>query len=172
MSTVNGNGTPLVRPSDGLIQELMETAETQSGRAYRRIMKQTDWYLANADQLDKAISASLAFVDLQQAEHLSKIGLERFPKNNVFIRIQPLFSPAPARVVKRRWEPNTPGALQASAKWIREHNDEYEIGHWLAVKDGELIADAPTLKEFDELIESLGGEEILARNTIVHKVIS
>ena len=166
------NGTLLIRPSDELIKELMETAETLSGRKYRRMMKEIDWSIATADQLDKAISTSLSFTDLKRAEYLSKIGLERFPDNEVFIRIQPLFNPPPSRVSKRRWAPNTPGALKRSSEWIREHNDEYEIGYWLAVTDGELIAEAPNREEFNKVIESLGGPEILARNTIVHHVIS
>ena len=166
------NGVPLVPPSDELIEELGKTTMPHNGRAYRKLMKQIDWRLGTAEQIDAGLGVSLAFVDLERAKQLAKLGLELYPTYEPFVRVQPLFDPPSSRAIKRKWPRSTPGALETSAAWIREHNDDYELGHWLAVKNGELLADAPTLKELDEKIESLGTPSIASYNTIIHKVIS
>ncbi|MEM7531742.1 MAG: hypothetical protein AAF639_06185 [Chloroflexota bacterium] len=161
-----------IAPTDKLVDELWAVAEQRNGRAYRRLMKQLDWTVASEEQITKAIGITLGYVDSKQADYLSQIAIERFPNSQPFANVRKLFEKPTVRRIKRTWPLNTPGALKASAAWIREHNDDYEIGHWLAVKNGELIADAPTRNEFNQIIDSLGGPEILANDTIIHKVIS
>jgi hypothetical protein len=158
-------------PSDEIINQLKETAKNQNNRSYSCLMKQIDWELANAEQLDKAIGVALAYVDMKRAKQLTEIGLEHFPDNQIFIRVWRLFNPPPARVGKTKWRSSIE-ALDASMNWMEEHADEYERGHWLAVKNGDLVADAPTRHELDKIIESLGGPEILATDSIVQQVIA
>lgn len=167
---MNNNDKPKTAPSDEMINQLKEAVKNCDNRTYNRLINQTDWKLASAERLDKAIGIALAFIDIRQAKKLTEIGLAQFPKNEVFMRIWRLFNPPPARVGKPRWQ-STSEALDASVNWIQEHADEYERGHWLAVKNGKLIADAPTLKELDKVVELLGGPEILATDSIIQQVI-
>ncbi|MEM7538902.1 MAG: hypothetical protein AAF639_42490 [Chloroflexota bacterium] len=59
------NGKSFLRPTDELVKELMDTVEAQNGRKYRRLMKEVDWTLADADQLNNAMGTSVSFVDLK-----------------------------------------------------------------------------------------------------------
>ncbi len=167
---MNDNDKSKVAPSDEIISQLKDAAKNRDNRTYNRLIDQVDWKSASAEWLDKAIGITLAFMDMRQAKKLTEIGLTQFPENEVFTRVWRLFNPPPARVGKARWQ-STPEALDASMNWIQEHADEYERGHWLAVKNGNLVADAPTLKELDKVIESLGGPEILATDSIIQQVI-
>ncbi len=135
------------------------------------MIDQVDWKLASAERLDKAIGIALAFVDMRRVKQLTEIGLARFPENEVFSRVWRLFNPPPARVGKAKWR-SSAEALDNSMEWLQEHAHEYEPGHWLAVKSGQLIAEAPTLNELDEILDTLGGPEIVATDSIVHQVVA
>jgi len=71
----------------------------------------------------------------------------------------------PARVVKTAWRPPR-NWFKDSMEWIKQHIDEYEIGHWLAVRPGELVADAPTRDELDRKLT------LLREPCLIYKVIS
>ncbi|MEM7539223.1 MAG: hypothetical protein AAF639_44105 [Chloroflexota bacterium] len=167
------NGVPLIAPTDELIEELRATLETMAGRKYRRMMKEIDWYQADRMHLHKAVSTAVSFTDMKQAEYLTDIGLERFPEDNAFQRTKLLFEP-PKKMPPpvRRFPRGTPGAIHASAAWIREHNDDYELGHWLAVKNGVLIAEGATREEFDTAVKALGDPEILTTRTLPSSIVS
>ena len=168
---MNSNDKQKITPSGEIIEQLAIMADNRDSRSYRRLMDKVDWRLASSKLLDKGIDMALAFVDMRRAKTLTEIGLERFPKEEIFSRTWLLFNPRPARIVKSRGR-SSPEKLQASMDWLREHAGEYEPGYWLAVKAGQLIASAPTLKELDEIIETIGGAKILATNSIVHQVIT
>ncbi len=158
-------------PSDEMINRLKDAANNGDNRNYNRLIDQVDWKLASAKCLDKMIGIALAFVDMRRAKQLTEIGLECFPENEVFLRVWPLFNPPPARVGKAKWR-SSAEALDNSMKWVQEHAQEYKPGHWLAVKSGQLIAEAPTLNELDNILDALGGSEIVATNSIVHQVVA
>jgi|GEM_PF-2462231 len=164
------NDNPKIVPSDEIINQLRDMAKNQDYRTYSHLIDQVDWQLASAESLDKTISVTLAFVDMERTKKVTAIGLERFPENEVFTRTWRLFNPRSARVVKTKWQ-SSPESLEASMKWLQQHVREYKPGYWLAVKAGQLIANAPNREEFDRAIEKLGGAEILAVNTIVHRVL-
>lgn len=163
------NQQPQITPTDELISQLKATVEQQDNRTYRHLMNQLDWSLASADQLDQAIGVTLALGDTRRARKLTELGRERFPNEDVFARVWRLLNPPPARVVAPRWR-SSMSALDASIQWLDQHADEYEPGHWLAVKSGQLVADAPTRQELDKIIESLGGPEILAIDSVIQQV--
>ncbi|MEM7535426.1 MAG: hypothetical protein AAF639_24835 [Chloroflexota bacterium] len=170
---VKKNEIPKIVPTDELMDELWAVAQERNGRVYRRMMKQLDWTVASEEQLRKAIGITLGYVDLRQADYLSQIAIERFPDSQSFASVRKLFEKQPTlKPTKRRGPRSTPGAFKASMEWISEHNDDYEIGHWLAVNNGTLIADASTLDELDEIVDALLGKELLASDTLVYKVIS
>ncbi len=151
----------------GRLNETLNQLETVTNRRdYDWLMNKVDWQSASAEILDKAIGVALAFGDTRQAKQLTQIGLERFPQHEVFTRVWRLFNPPPARVGKPRSQSSI-ADLDASMKWIQEHAHEYKPGHWLAVKSGQLLAQAPTFNELNQILKT---RHIV--DSIVHQVIS
>ena len=159
-------------PSPEVIQSLRDSAYAFDNRGYRKLIDKIDWEKASAKSLNTGLSAAIVFTDLRRAEKISKIGLEKYPDDEVFIRIQPLFNPPKARVGKNPWTvPKPPNFLNNSMDWIDENQDNYEIGHWLAVYDGILVADAPTRRELGEILDARRAEDHMARHALIYKVI-
>jgi len=137
------------------------------GRAYRHLIGQTDWSRASAELLDRAIGLAIGFGDMKRGKELTELGLRRFPEHEKFARASLLFNPRPSKVIKTEWRPPR-NWFRDSMEWIRQHIDDYEIGHWLAVRPGELVADAPTRDELDKKL-AMSGED--GKPSLVYKVI-
>ncbi|MEM7535998.1 MAG: hypothetical protein AAF639_27705 [Chloroflexota bacterium] len=173
-TAISQNGhTPKIDPSSGVLDELSQIASTQDHRAYRRLIDKVDWDMASAEELDKGISVMLGFVDTRRSKVLAEMGLEKYPDYEVFTRIQPIFNPRPARVAKLREKTPKPRYfLKNSMEWIIENQDEYEVGHWLAVNNGVLVADSPSCHELSQMLDTMRTENNpLTDHILVHQII-
>lgn len=157
-----------IPPSPDVMDRLDAAVDKHEGQTYRYLMDQTDWHLASADVLDRAIGIALSFGDMKRGKALTELGLSRFPEHEQIARTWLLFNPRPARVIKKT-ERRPINWFTDSMKWIKQHVNEYEIGHWLAVSPGELIADAPTRDELDKKLSVLPEDR---KPYLVYKVIS
>jgi len=86
------------------------------------------------------------------ARELAVKGHQRFPEDPELARYAYVL--APPRVVNAHLPPDPSGTLDIL--WLREHVDEYG-GQWIALKDGKLVAHAPTARELKEMLPSLKG---------------
>lgn len=150
-----------------VMDRLDSAVQNRDGRTYRRLMDQADWYSAPADVLDRAIGLAIGFGDMKRGKALTELGIRRFPEHEQIARTSLLFNPRPARVVKTPRRPVN--WFRDSMEWIRQHVDEYEIGHWLAVRPGELVADASTRDGLDKKLSILPEDK---KPYLVYKVIS
>jgi hypothetical protein len=166
----DSNKTKLA-PTEELINQLRTTPYSRDGRTYRRLIDQIDWNLAAAEVLDRALSVTLSFADLRRAKQITALARQRFPENEIFARAWQLFDPPPVRWSKPRWQ-QPPDFLKHCMEWLDEHVYDYEVGHWLAMNDGQLVADAPTRQELDNLLASLKGKNPLAEHALIHQVLS
>lgn len=166
----NGRKSPplhtTLSPSPENMEQLESAVDNQDGNAYRHLMDQIDWRLASADELDRAIGFAIRAGDLKRGKILTELGLTRFPDHQQIARTALLFHPRPARVAKTTRHPS-PNWFRDSMQWIQQHVGMYEIGHWLAVSPGELVADAPTRDELEAKLDML--EE--RKPVLIYKVI-
>ncbi len=149
------------------MDQLEAAVDNQDGGVYRHLMDQIDWRLAPADVLDRAIGFAIHVGDMKRGKALTELGLTHFPEHQQIARTALLFHPRPARVAKTARHPS-PNWFRDSIKWIQQHVDRYEIGHWLAVSLGELVADAPTRNELETKLDMLGEER---KPVLIYKVI-
>ncbi|MEM7530652.1 MAG: hypothetical protein AAF639_00630 [Chloroflexota bacterium] len=173
-TTISQNGhTPKIDPSSGVLDELYQIAHTQDNRAYRRLVDQVDWDMASAEELDKGIGVMLGFADTRRSKVLAEMGLEKYPDYEVFTRIQPIFNPRPAHVAKPRGKtPKSRDFLKNSMEWIIDNGDNYEVGHWLAVNNGVLVADSPSRHELGKILKAMRAENNpLTDHVLVHQII-
>ncbi len=153
--------------SPEIMAQLDVVADKHDGRAYRHLIGQTDWSKASAELLDHAIGIAIRFGDMRRGRALTELGLRRFPGHKPFARASLLFHPRPSKVVSTPWRPPK-NWFKDSIEWIRQHIDEYEVGHWLAVRPGERVADAPTRDELDKKL-AMSGED--GKPSLIYKVI-
>ncbi|NER38268.1 MAG: hypothetical protein F6J93_30655 [Oscillatoria sp. SIO1A7] len=75
-------------------------------------------------------------------------GLEHYPDHAELQKYAYILAPPKVRVVKAGGHPE----VRANREWIEQNQAEYR-GHWVAIKNGELLA---TGKSHDEVIDLVG----------------
>jgi len=59
---------------------------------------------------------------------------------------------------------NRATSIRANNQWLTDHQDEY-VGEWVALRDGELLAHAKTIKEIDALLDGQRSSDVLFTKT-------
>lgn len=161
------NPNAKISPLPEVMAQLDTAVDKRDGRTYRALMDQTDWHSAPADVLDRAIGLAISFGDMKRGKALTELGRSRFPEHKQIARTSLLFNPRPARVIKTAWHPPR-NWFRDSMEWIKQHVNEYEIGHWLAVRPDELVADAPTRDQLDKKLSVLPEDK---KPCLIYRVI-
>lgn len=166
----NGGDAAKLSPTLDLMIDLAKTPYTQDIRTYHRLINQIDWTLADAEVLDKALDVTIAFVDMKKTKQLASIGRERFPEHEGIAGAWKLVNPPPAKIIKSI-KKTPPNWHQNVNNWLFEHYHEYQIGHWLAIGNGYLVADASTLddllKKLEQLNQNGQDEKVLIEKVIL-----
>jgi hypothetical protein len=158
-------------PTPELISELRNTAHTRNYRTYRRLIEQLDWQQASAEAINRGIGVTIAFTDMKRAKPLTELAWQRFPEDEQVGRYWRFLNPPPARIIKSDWR-ESPEEIQATGDWLDEHAHEYPLGHWLAVYNGQLVADAPTRNQLGDILDQLREKGLYERGAVTHQVIS
>jgi hypothetical protein len=87
-----------------------------------------------------------------RARELATEGHQRFPDDPELARYAYVL--APPKVVNAHLPPDP--SVELDIRWLREHVDEYR-GQWIALKNGKLVAHAPSVRELKEMLPSLKG---------------
>jgi hypothetical protein len=78
-----------------------------------------------------------------RARELATEGHQRFPDDPELARYAYVL--APPKVLNAHLPPDP--SVELDIQWLREHMDEYR-GQWIALKNGKLMAHAPTIAQF------------------------
>jgi hypothetical protein len=116
---------------------------------FAQAVEEIDWQRKPAEMFADVIRLALMIEALGVVRHLAKLGAERFPDDEYLVRAWKMFGPP--RVVTSHAPPRKGQA--ATMAWLQNHAHEYR-GSWIAVQEGQLIADASS---FNELIKKIGG---------------
>lgn len=168
-----------VPPSPEIMSELGAAVENLnnprkahlSRRLYRQWIDKVDWRQASPEVLNEAMGITFSFSDTKSMKRLTGIGVERFPDLKLFKQAWKIFERPPMRMVPTQ-SSESAESFDATFEWLDQHAHEYELGHWLAVKDGKLVADAPTSKELTQILNQLRERGEHEGGALVHKVIS
>jgi hypothetical protein len=108
---------------------------------------------------------------MKRTKPLTELARQRFPEDEQVSRYWRFLNPPPPRVIKSKWR-GSAEEIQATGDWLDEHAHEYPLGHWLAVYNGQLLADAPTLSKVGEILDQLRDKGQYERGALTHQVIS
>lgn len=100
------------------------------------------------EELLAAMDRALAGDDFKGAQHLSLQAIAQYPENQDIKKYAYVLAPPKITSVKR----NPPPDRQANRNWIEQNRTEYR-GRWVALKNGQLLADG---KNIDDLVSQVG----------------
>jgi hypothetical protein len=143
----------------------IEAAEAGEDRhALIALAEQVDWR-RHPEELIRAIQASLFLDMVLLARELADEGRRVFPNDKRLEQWAIVL--APPKIVGTRPASGDAIGLEESHKWFQNNSAKYK-GQWVAVRRGELLGVAPTLKALYDQI----GHDKKTPDTIVVKAVS
>src|SRR5262245_22271123 len=120
---------------------LTESAQADDKQRFISLVEDIDWTTRPPNELAKALDLALHLDLSSLAIKLAQLGGRLFPNHDRLQRAAKVLAPP---LVRRSQKPPIKG-LAASRNWFRDHASAYR-GQWVAVREGELLAAAATLK--------------------------
>jgi len=142
-----------------LKEKLEQSARMGDRQTFVALVKATDWSTRTPEELLLAIDLALHQEMAALAIELAQLGQRLFSDHERIQQAARVLAPPAIRGVR----PSRARGLKASMEWLREHANEYR-GQWVAVREGQLLGAAKSLKELVSLVD----EEV--NNTIVMHV--
>jgi hypothetical protein len=143
---------------------LLETsARAQACTEFVALVEAVDWAERQPNELLKAIDLALDLDMTALAISLAQQGGQIFPDNERVQQMARRVSPLGIQV--DRDAPHHMGIKQSS-DWLNNHADEYR-GQWVAIREGILIAAAPTLAELETLMGDNDDHTLVTRVRVV-----
>jgi hypothetical protein len=140
------------QPQEDPMLPLRLVGETGDEAMFVRVAKNMDWMRCSASDFVEAVRLALKAGAHMIARDLAEKGIQRYPYNPTLQKMSRLLGPP--RVVKNNLPPVS--SLKANREWIRAHSAGYR-GQWIALREGKLVASAPTAGELKAQIENLEG---------------
>ncbi|MGH7599036.1 MAG: DUF5678 domain-containing protein [bacterium] len=148
-----------------LLLHIEEAAAGEDRSTLSRLVENVNWRSRHPDDLIRVIQACI-FVDMVLlARELAGEGRRLFPNDKRMAQWASVL--APPKIIGTRPASGNAIGLEASHQWFQNNSFKYK-GQWIAVRNGELLGVAPTLKELYNQI----GQDKKAPDTIVVKALS
>lgn len=131
---------------------LKAAAEAGDEQAFLSAQRMIDWRLRPPEDFLGAVQLAFAAGAHLAARRLSSQGAAQYPDHRELQRYARVL--APPKVTQSNL-PSNP-TLKANRDWLMMQGDQYR-GQWVALRDGELLESAPSLKSLAEQIEDTKG---------------
>jgi len=138
--------------AEGAIAGLEAAADAGDEHAFLVAVKSVEWSERTAAEFLCATRLALKAGAHSVARQISALGLERHPTNPQIQKFA--YALAPPRTIGRALPPDP--TVEANQKWLREHAGEY-TGKWVAVKDGQLLGAAASLRHLVDQLDNIDG---------------
>jgi hypothetical protein len=151
-ATVLPTALDVTKDSDDGMAMLEMAAEAGDERAFVQATGEIDWLQRPAADFARAVRLALAAGAHLLARNLADHGHRLHPRHEELATMAHIL--APPRVVRTGLPPDPSG--RANLEWMRDHAAEYR-GRWVALKDGVLLASAPTARELKSQLPTTDG---------------
>ncbi len=138
-------------PGNAAVISLLEAAvETADNAAFARALSCLDEATLTADEFVRLIRLALASDRGLLARRFANQGAAAHPQHDELARFALALAPpkyvSPQPYVKQNWA--------ANRGWLKQHGSQYR-GQWVALRDGQFFAAAPTPKQLAEVLGDL-----------------
>jgi hypothetical protein len=121
-----------------------------------RLVNTIDWQICPAEDHLQAVRLALQVGAHLTARRLSQEGVVRYPENPEMVKYADVL--APVKTIRTDL-PSDPG-VGKNNHWLKQHHDDYG-GLWVALRDGELLAEGMSFKEVKQQVGALKNSRIL-----------
>lgn len=127
-------------------------AEAGDETAFVQAASEIDWSQRPATDFARAVRSALAAGAHLLARKLADYGHRLYPNHEELAKMAHIL--APPRAMRAHLPPEP--SVRANLEWMRAHAVEYQ-GQWVALKDGVLLATAPTARELKDKLPTTYG---------------
>lgn len=140
-----------LEPKDDMVM-LEDAAERGNEAAFMQAAGEIDWSQRSAADFARAVRLALAAGAHLMARRLADKGHHLHADHEELAKMAHIL--APPRVVRADLPPDP--SVRANLEWMRAHAAEYH-GRWVALKEGMLLASAPTARELRDQLPTTAG---------------
>jgi hypothetical protein len=137
---------------DPEMSRLEAAAQIDDERAFVAAYKQVDWPRRSAKDFIRGVQLALAVGAYLTARNLAALGAARFPNHVDLQKYARILAPPKALRSKHAVSSN----WKANRNWLVQHGESYR-GQWVALRDGELVGSANTLKTLSAQLHNTTG---------------
>lgn len=134
-----------------LMSQLEKMAEAGDKSAFLETLEEIEWSDRSSTDFVHAIRLALKVGAHKVARQLSAEGANLYPGSSELSKYDRVL--APPKVVSKNARPDP--SRKANREWLKKYGSGYG-GQWVAIRNGELLDTAKSLKE---LVEQVGGTE-------------
>jgi hypothetical protein len=135
-----------------VIASLRATVEAEDVDAFADAVEAIDWVSRPPEDFAAAVHLALTAGAHLLARRLAVAGHRQYPTHDELDEMSYILGPPTA---KPSTSPADPSGW-TNLKWLRDHAAEY-YGEWIALKDGQLIAHAPTAYALKQQLPTVRG---------------
>lgn len=133
-----------------------ELSSANDLKPFLSVYRQIDWETHPAADFAQAVRLALHVGAHQAARECALAGSRRFPHHAELQKLARLLAPPDAKSIPGQGNPS----WRANRAWLQQHWDDYR-GHWVALRDGQLLAVANDVNGLEAQIGPLKGRNIL-----------
>ena len=130
------------------LETAAEISDPSDVSAFVRAYKAMNWDSRSEDEFAQAVRWALWVGAHLIARDVAMAGAARYPDHAELQKMAYILAPPKVTVSKSGPHPD----IEANRKWLKANWDAYR-GHWVALKDGQLLGVADSL---DALVEKIG----------------
>ena len=135
---------------------LLENKAKQGPQPFAQTVQSIDWSLQPPELFLRAIDLALALEMAIVARQLAKDGFRRFPNHTRLQDAYTVLSPAKAHILRETGD----SSITQSMRVVNTQAEKYR-GQWVALKDGQVLSAAATLKALHSQLEPADDHSIL-----------
>ena len=132
------------------VRDLRAAADAGDELAFVQIMRAVNWDERTEDDFEAAVRLALAAGAHGAARVLADRGFAAFPESVMLQKMATILAP-PRVIGVHPVDPSVAASRQANQQLMRVHWEKYR-GCWVALRDGNLLAAAPTLREIEQQV--------------------
>lgn len=122
-------------------------AEGLNEQAFVTVANSIDWQKRSADDIIHAIQLAFITGSFLMARKLAELGTEQYPDRKDLKNYHNILAPPKIQVGEIGSDPT----INLNREWITKNWNEYK-GRWVALRAGQLLGEADTIKELIDIV--------------------